>query len=137
MKKINILLAIVVGISIISCEKVKEKSVDELLENSKMREEIFSAILNNHKYSDSLLNRMLASEEYKAFVCNNGSMMKRMFMSEEMDSLINNDNEIMEKMATRLTKKMEADKVMCDKTCNRMMENDNVRKYLEHYSNKK
>jgi hypothetical protein len=106
-----------------SCKNKREKNAEEILENPQMRREVFNAILKNPNYTDSLLNKMM--------VTGNPSMMKRMYMSDKMDSLFGNDNQVMDKMLNHLTKKMEADNVVCDKTCDKMMESDNIRKYME------
>lgn len=105
-----------------SCKNKREKNAEEILENPQMRADIFNVILKNNGYTDSLFNKMMTE---------NPSILKRIYMSDRMDSLFAHDNQVMDKMLNHLTKKMEADNIVCDKTCDKMMESDNIRKYME------
>ena len=134
--KTTILLAMMIMGMTFSCSRIKEKSAEELLENSKMRDEVYSAILNNHDYSTGLLNKMMESEKCKMIMTGNLSMMKMMCTSDKMENLMNTDKEVMENLTGKLIKRMKTDSVVCDHTCTMLMENEQLKNYFTKHSSK-
>ncbi len=57
-------------------------------------------------------------------------MMKTICMSEELDSMVATDKEMMESITSKILESMKKDSMVCDHTCNRMMENEQFRNYL-------
>jgi hypothetical protein len=129
----NIFLILLCGLLVSSCKSTKEKSAEELLENSKMEDNIYSAILNDSIRFSKFMNQMAMNERSKIILSRNSSIVKMMCMSEKMDSLMSNDQQILENLSNRFVKRMEADSFVCDHTCTRIMENEYLKKYfIEH-----
>lgn len=127
MKTIFFLTVILIGSLMASCEGVREKTAEELLDNSKMREEIYSAILNDSIYFNTFLGKAMSNKSSKKILTENYSMMKMMCMSDNMDHIMNTDKEAMERMSAIFIKKLEQKHVSCDKTCVRYLP-------IEHYN---
>jgi cobalamin biosynthesis Mg chelatase CobN len=128
-----IFLILLCGLLVSSCKSTKEKSAEELLENSKMEDNIYSAILNDSIRFSKFMNQMAMNERSKIILSRNSSIVKMMCMSEKMDSLMSNDQQILENLSNRFVKRMEADSFVCDHTCTRIMENEYLKKYfIEH-----
>lgn len=130
MKTVKLLSAIIIGMMIIGCEKIKEKTAEEILENPKMEEQIYAAILNNNNHLTKFIDKMMVDENCKTLMTKNTSLMKMICLSENMDSLFNTDNEIMKHITNKIIQMMEVDTSVCDRTCNRMMESESIRKFF-------
>ncbi len=124
MKKTIFILILFIEIMTISCNSRREKSAEELLENTKIENEIYSAIISNKEHLSKFMNKMMMT---------NSSAMNMICTSEKMmDSLINNNPQIIKDLSNSLIKKMGTDSAVCDKTCTKMIENENVRRYIEN-----
>lgn len=129
--KVNIFsILIVVGIFVFSCEGVKEKTAEELLENSEMKEKIYAEILLDTTYFMEFMNKIALDDRGKIMMARNSSIVKAMCMSDKMDSIMISDQQVMENLSNRFVKRMIADSLVCDHTCTRIMENEYLKKYF-------
>ena len=132
--KTKILLILILNVLLISsCNNIREKTAEELLENPAMEDEIYSVILNDSVRFSKFMDQMTMNERSKIVLSKNSSLVKMMCMSEKMDSLMSTDKQVMENVSNRFIKRMEADSFLCDHTCTRIMQNENLKKYfIEH-----
>ena len=130
--KTKILLILILNVLLISsCNSVKEKTAEELLENPAMEDKIYSLILNDSIRFSKFMNQMTMNERSKIILFKNSELVKMMCMSEKMDSLMSNDKQVMENVSNRFIKRMEADSFLCDHTCTRILQNENLKKYFK------
>lgn len=132
--KVNVFFkTMLIGIIAIGCTSVREKTAEEILENSKLEQEIYNAIIADSTHLSRLMDKMMADDNCKIKMTENGSLVKAVCMSPHMDSLMNQDGLFIEHMSNRIIQKMMADSVICDKTCTKMMENDRVKNYFKEH----
>lgn len=126
------LISLILGIIMATaCNAPKEKSANELLEDPKMCNEIFNAILKDAGYSQNFMEKMMSTKNCSSPFLQNLTMVKMSCMSDETDTT---DREIVEKMTDLMIRKMEVDSVVCDKTCAKIIENEQLRSKLMHMS---
>lgn len=127
-KIFSILLLVVIFVA--SCEGVKEKSAEELLDNSEMKNKIYSEILRDSSHFIEFINKIALDDRSKMMMAGNSSIVKAMCMSDKMDDIMISDQQVMENLSSRFVKRMIADSVVCDHTCTRIMENEYLKKYF-------
>lgn len=131
MKILFFIFAIIIGAATTSCNDIREKTAEELLESPKMEEEIYSAILSDSLYFTLFMNKMMSNENSKKMLTENYPMMKMMCLSKEMDNLINSDQQARESMSNRFMLKMEAKSAVCDKTCVKYLPSEHLQKCIK------
>ena len=132
--KSNIFFVVIFcGLYALSCMRTKEKTADELLQNSVLEDEIYSSVLTDSVRFLKFINKMELNEKSKKMMTNNNSIVKAVCMSEKMDSMMSKDHQVIEKFSNRLIKRMEADSFVCDVTCTKMMKSDYLKKYFREH----
>lgn len=132
--KINVFFkTILFGIIAVGCSSVREKTAEEILENSKLEQEVYNAIIADSAHLTRLMDKMTADDNCKIKMAENVSLVKAVCLSSNIDSLMNKDGLFIEQMSNCVIQKMILDSVMCDKTCTKMVENDRVKKYFKDH----
>jgi hypothetical protein len=129
--KINVFFkAILFGIIAVGCTSVREKTAEEILENSKLEQEIYQAIIVDSTHLSRLIEKMMADDNCKIMLAKSNLLVNTVCISSNIDSLMNKDGQLLETFSNQMIKKMALDSVLCDKTCTKMMENDRVKNYF-------
>jgi short-subunit dehydrogenase involved in D-alanine esterification of teichoic acids len=115
---------------LVACSDNNKKSASELLKDPVMEEHIYNSILSDKQHLTKFMDKMMADAHSMKMLINNGTMMKTICMSEELDSMVATDKEMMESITSKILESMKKDSIVCDHTCNRMMENEQFRNYL-------
>lgn len=134
MKKYIYFSLTVFGMLTSGCVGIKENSAESLLKNPETEKAIYSAILNDQEHLSKFINMMMVSENGKKLMIENPLLSKTLCMSGKMDSLISNDDQIRETMSDLVIKNMIADSVVCDKTCSKLIENEQVKRYIKQHT---
>ncbi|MDP3557030.1 MAG: hypothetical protein Q8T03_06615 [Bacteroidota bacterium] len=138
MKKTVYLILILFGVFAVSCNSVKEKTAEELLNDPAMEENIYSAITASNMRISKIVNKILGNENSKAILMRNNSLIKNVCMSPNLDSIIEKDQQVLQNLSNIIMPKMEADSFACDHTCTKSVELDFINKYSKrkHKTNK-
>lgn len=134
MKKTIYLFAISLGILAVSCAEKKEKTTNELLGDTKSKVELFDAIINDTTHLSSFMKKVMEKEKAKeAFICNH-DVLRVICMSGEMRNLMKADQEVMETVTSNLMMAIGDDTSACTKTCEKMMKNEFMKKFMKNKS---
>lgn len=131
MKSVRFFMACMVGLVLISCTDVREKTVEEMLEKPKIRDEVYSAIIKDSLYFKMLMGKIMSNENSKEMLAENHEIMKMMCMSDNMHHLMNTDKEVREKVTSSFMLKMEEKTAVCDKTCVKYMPSEHYKKCIK------
>lgn len=122
---------VIIGCLLMNCTSPKEKTATELLKNPQMEQDIYTAILNDNNYLSKFMEKMMANENCKSMMEKNNLILTLVCRSEKMDSMLNNDKYLKEKISNIYLNSMVADSVVCDKTCNKIIENPQLNGYFK------
>jgi hypothetical protein len=124
-------ISLVLVFVLFGCGSVKEKTVEDLLDNEEMAANIYSAIIADSLHLKAFMDKMMSIGNCRRMMLENQSMARMFCMSDKMDSILKKDQALMDLMTDRFIKNIEKDSMACDKTCTRMMQNEKLSKYLK------